>query len=265
LGTVISPVDYIFPDLRLSPINNRSYKTNDIVHRNIIVYGAQASGKTEFIRAYSEKLAEKYGAKQTLNIKSRFFPRLIKSVGVWPRAVNHFNWEDSTLKKQKDEELAAFYNVRNLYWSKTGINKGIIITSSNVHDLFGIKKQLRSSVDATFFRSLPTDRYDVGVAKDMLGENNFDTFNNIIKRRDAEPKLKSITYYNIRGETGFVDWDLAKNNHVIDLDPKQDVLTVSRPAPLWGRMFVNGLLIAVIIIAVAMTYVIITKVVPILW
>src|SRR5207245_6192720 len=131
--------------------------------------------------------------------------------------------------------------------------------------LFGIKKQLRSSVDATFFRSLPTDRYDVGVAKDMLGENNFDTFNNIIKRRDAEPKLKSITYYNIRGETGFVDWDLAKNNHVIDLDPKQDVLTVSRPAPLWGRMFVNGLLIAVIIIAVAMTYVIITKVVPILW
>ena len=94
-----------------------------------------------------------------------------------------------------------------------------------MHDLFGIKKKLRSSVDGIFFRSLPTNKYDISVAKDYLGEDKFNEFADIIKRRDKEPKLKAITYYNIRGEVGRLEWDLAKNNHIFDMDTRKDILS----------------------------------------
>jgi len=216
--------EYLFPELKLNQPRTRDYITNDIIHRNILVFGAQASGKTEFVRCLAEKYVEKYGAGKATTILSRFFPRLIKMIGMIKSPVQLYVWEDSTLKKIKLEEIAAFFNVRNLYWSKTGINEGIIITINNVHDLFALKKQMRSSVDALFFRGLPTNKYDMKAAKDWLGEDKFNEFLDIIKRRDKEPKLKAFTYYNIRGEVGRVEWDLAKNNHVLDLDSPKDIL-----------------------------------------
>ena len=217
-------IDYVFPELKLNQPKARPYETNDIMHRNIVIFGAQASGKSEFIRCLAEKFAEKYGSNKTITILSRFFPRLISSIGLIKVPVQMYVWGDSTLKKQKDDELAAFFNIRNLYWAKTGIREGYLITVNNMHDLFGIKKKMRSSVDAIFFRSLPTNKYDIRVAQDYLGEDKYNEFLDIIKRRDSEPKLKSITYYNIRGDVGRVEWDLAKNNHVIDIDTKKDIL-----------------------------------------
>jgi hypothetical protein len=133
-------------------------------------------------------------------------------------------WEDASLKRQKDEELAAFFNVRHIYSARTGIYKGVLITANVTHDLFAIKKKIRSSVDCIFFRSLPSDDYDKRIAKDILGEDNYSKFADIIKKRDSDPSLMGITYYNIRGEVGFVNWDLAKQDYILDVDtlPKQD-------------------------------------------
>jgi len=217
--------EYLFPELKLNQPRTRAYETNDIMHRNIIVYGSQASGKTEFIRGFAEKLIEKYGKDKAVTILSRFFPKLIRSIGLIKTPVQMYVWEDSTLKKQRDEEFAAFFNIRNLYWARTGVKEGYLITVNNMHDLFGIKKKLRSSVDGIFFRSLPTNKYDISVAKDYLGEDKFNEFADIIKRRDKEPKLKAITYYNIRGEVGRLEWDLAKNNHIFDMDTRKDILS----------------------------------------
>src|SRR5437899_7392882 len=106
-------LEYLFPAVP-NGNNNRPYNTNDILHRNIVVYGAQASGKTEFNRALAEKYVEKYGEDEVAALLSRLFPRLIKSVGaVRDRPVQLFVWEDASLKKQRDEELAAFFNVRH--------------------------------------------------------------------------------------------------------------------------------------------------------
>jgi hypothetical protein len=144
--------------------------------------------------------------------------------------VQMFVWEDASLKPQRDAELAAFFNVRHIYSARTGIYKGVLITANVTHDLFAIKKKIRSSVDGIFFRSLPTDDYDKRIARDILGEDNYNRFADIIRRRDSDPSLMGITYYNIRGEVGFVNWDLAKQDYVIDVD----TLPSSKPRSPFG-------------------------------
>src|SRR5436853_7774130 len=161
-------IDYLFPVIP-NGNNNRPYKTNDIIHRNVLVFSAQGQGKSEFCRALAEKYVERYGKDNVAALLSRLFPRLIKSVGaVRDRPVQLFIWEDASLKKQRDEELAAFFNVRHIYQARTGQNKAVLITINNTHDLFAIKKKLRSSVYAIFFRGLHTDDYDIRIAKAYL-------------------------------------------------------------------------------------------------
>src|SRR5438477_584073 len=101
---------YGMPELIINKAEQKSYVTNDVLHRNILVYGAQGQGKSEFIRALAEKLAEKY-PNESVSILSRYFPKLINAVGVVPnKPIQMYVWEDATLKKQKDNELAAFFN-----------------------------------------------------------------------------------------------------------------------------------------------------------
>ena len=224
-------IEYIFPDLKMAnPVNN-GYQTNDIKYKNLIVFGYQGSGKTEFCRILAEKMAEKYTSQKAVTILSRFFPQLIRSVGLVKVPVQTYVWEDSSLKRQSPEELAAFFNVRHIYAARTGLYNGIITTISNVHDLYAVNKKLRSTRDGIFFRSLPTNEFDKRAAKNFLGEDKFKEFEDIIKRRETDPKLMGITYYNIHGEIGRVDWDLAKKNYLIDIDPAGAVINSVLQSP----------------------------------
>src|SRR5947208_6204751 len=91
-------LESLLPDL--TPVVNldKGYITNDIKYRNIMVVGGQGTGKSEFCRAFAEKVAERYGADKSANILSRFFPKLMASVGLVNVPVQVYYWEDSTLK-----------------------------------------------------------------------------------------------------------------------------------------------------------------------
>jgi hypothetical protein len=234
--------------------NGRPYATNDIIHRNIVVYGAQGHGKSEFIRAFAEKLIEKYGESQAITILSRNFPTLISAVGSVKVPVQCYVWEDASLKKQKDEELSAFFNVRHIYAARTGIYKGVIITANVTHDLFAIKKKMRSSVDGIFFRSLPDDDYDRRIAKDILGEDVYNKFAVMVKERDKNPQLMGYTAYNIKGERGFVCWDLAKQNYVLDVDTALPIKTSNSTSSV---MKVIGIMLIVAMVWVIIAYVLV--------
>ena len=87
------------------------------------------------------------------------------------------------------------------------------------------------SLDRSAKQSLPNNEYDARIAKSLIGEDNYKVFQEVIKNRDTDPKLKSITYYNIRGETGFLDWGLARKNYLIDIDTPREIIGYTTPAP----------------------------------
>ncbi len=140
--------------------------SNPIEFRNIMVVGAQGSGKTTSDQALAYGLALKY-----LNEPIYAAIETASLTGLLHYAPKHacsayfLVGADLTLAKIPRSTINAFFQIRHLIWDSSGVQRAIVVTSLESHTLHGMDKNLRTDISMIFLKSVPTNRYDRSTLK----------------------------------------------------------------------------------------------------
>jgi len=72
---------------------------------------------------------------------------------------------DLTLAKIPKAVVQLWFEVRHLIQQATGLRRGIVVTSLESHTMFGLEKNLRTSMTMMFVKTVPTNPYDRSLLK----------------------------------------------------------------------------------------------------
>jgi energy-coupling factor transporter ATP-binding protein EcfA2 len=155
--------NHLLPDSFRVP---RGPDDNAIEYRNVMIMGAQGSGKTTLAQVLALALGRKYGmsnvtfASQVAGVRE-----LLNYATKQPSKAWILVGEDLTLARVPKEDLNQFFQVRHLIQQNTGLNQGLAITAFNSHTFHGIDKNLRDTFDLLILKSVPTNPYDRSILK----------------------------------------------------------------------------------------------------
>jgi DNA-binding transcriptional ArsR family regulator len=166
---------------------------NAIKHVSAVVYGGQGSGKTNTFRYMVREALCRFGPENVNVAYAQFDVKpLIQSVR--DRFVNVLICEDMTMQEQDEEALRDFFNVRHVIRRETGRNTGLVLTLFSVHDLFGLQpKAMRTVSDLVLFRETPFAEYDQSRVRAMVGDELYDEFVEMEKKRATNPLFTGVT------------------------------------------------------------------------
>ncbi|SRR6266566_74942 len=225
----LSPLDSVdFADVlgSLFPVNlrvARNTSDNAIEYRNIMLLGAQGSGKTTTAQALAWALGQKYGITNTVfAIQIAGIDRLLSIPTKIPGRCWILAAEDITLARIPKNDINQFFQVRHLIERFTGLREGMAVTILNSHTFHGLDKNLRDTFNALIIKSVPTNPYDRGILKRYFNGLLLDQF----EREWTEDKC--------------LVWTPEHNHGVmvhITPAPNDSIQNVTVRRSLWSRMF----------------------------
>jgi len=136
---------------------------NTVIHRNMVVYGAQGMGKTEFLKYLAYEATERYG-KDKVEAVQGHIDDLVTAVGYLPHPVKLLFADDLTGKKCK--RMSEFFTIGHKFY----MNSGFILTALVIHDFFAIPKPYRNFFNYLVVLNTPTNDYDYNWLKRRVGE-----------------------------------------------------------------------------------------------
>jgi len=139
---------------------------NAIEYRNIMLLGAQGSGKTTTVQSLALALSENYGAKNTVfAIQVAGIDRLLSI----PTKIPARCWISMRRRhhscKAGKSQINRFFQVRHVIAEQTGLREGMCVTIFNTHTFHGLEKNLRDTFNALIIKSVPTNPYDRSILR----------------------------------------------------------------------------------------------------
>ena len=141
---------------------------NNLRHVHGLLLGGQGKGKT----IASDAIASFFGG---TGFRSRNLAALLtlpkEGEGAFtthPALV--LVWEDATLEDVPSSLLRKWYQIRHLFGRRG--STGLVVTVTNIHTFYGLKKDLRTEFDFMLIKSVPTNRNDRSMLRVLIGGDN---------------------------------------------------------------------------------------------
>jgi len=197
------------------------YRTNNIIFRDILVFGFQASGKTETARTIAERLCKYYGTRNVNCVVSeKGNLGLVLRYGLKNKLVNFLFIDNLTLQKVSRETLHQFFKSRMLLEEYYGRRQGYILTLLALHRFFSIPVELRTPMGGIIVKNSSLNPYDRAFIKRLIGEETITLLDKLETERLKKPKLRGLAYFKCRSFSGIVNFKLASKNYLWNIDEK---------------------------------------------
>lgn len=180
---------YLFPTVKeLEHEPNAEYATNNILQRQVLLIGAQGSGKSTSAQQIALQAVIKYG-KENVNACSSMEFELLMEYGIKDCLVNILFFDDATLAKIDSKTVRDFFRIRHLVREYTGRSNGLIITIVGAHRYHSMTKELRSTSNLVLWKSPPTNPYDRSIARNFVGDSGIQLLESIELEKQQDTTL----------------------------------------------------------------------------
>jgi len=184
-----------FPNESIIKAKSLPY-SNNVIFKNIVIYGYPGSGKTTLANSMVEMAVNKYGSR---NVNARMdedggLGKLIDSLD--KKLVNILFSDNTTLVKQDKKVLSDYFKMRNIYKHMFDTNYGYILSIIALHRYHGIPIELRTCLDGIIFRDTSLNPYDRRIIEQFTGDNRLiKVLNGCIEGRIEDKKLMNISIF----------------------------------------------------------------------
>jgi len=218
---------YIFPKLESlpTPIDEND---NPIVHKKIIVFGDQGSGKSILFRSLVAKAVELYGEENVNAVISHRGDSLLNllSWGYDNKPVQIQIADDFTLDNTPEWVLKQYFRSRHIWRAQYKVTHGYILSIFSVHRFMSMSKEIRSGANAVLVKSMSLNPYDNNVIKRYIGDVGVEDLRIIEELSDNNPHLKSFTPYYVRtGRRAILCLPPSKENFITNIVDKRKRLS----------------------------------------
>ncbi len=142
---------------------SRNWGDNAIVHKKLLVVGAQGKGKTTFMQSHALAVrdfanAQFFGAIERASVRAILTDAVREPSTVW-----YFASDDLTLAWIDAMDVNSWYQIRHLIAKHTGLRRGLVVTAMGVHRFHGLDVNLGSEFEQLWVKSLPDRPHDRSV------------------------------------------------------------------------------------------------------
>jgi len=208
---------FIFPSKkRILYTPKTKYETNNVIFKNIILFGFQGSGKTLTAMRIVEEAIKKYGIEKVNAIISEEgdLEELIY-FGLQNKLVNILFADNLTLRKIKEDVLRDYFRIRHLYYERFKQNVGYILSILSVHRFHGkgCPIELRTNMDGLIVKDTSLNPYDYHFIKRMIGEDLLNILKLISEYKNRNPRYKKYSVFVSKYFRGVVSFPIPKHNY----------------------------------------------------
>ena len=208
---------YLYPSMKILEYKpDVKYDTNNIFQRQVLLVGAQRSGKTASVRSIALKAVNTYGQQNVNAIFCRDFEMLLKH-GIEDKYVNILFFDDATLQDVPKNTLRDYFRIRHIVKKITRKSNGLIITVVGTHRYHSMPKELRSTCNLALWKSPPTNPYDRSIAMKFVGDRGINILESIELEKDNDPSLIGICVAYFLGTVGLFITPEPKDNVLREL------------------------------------------------
>jgi len=207
---------------------------NAIVHKKLLIFGDQGSGKTSLAKGIVNEAYKRYGARSVNAVRSsRGQLEKLLAYGFDNKPVQIHIADDFTLDETPRAILKQYFKCRHIWRAQLGAKHGYILSIFNIHRFHSSSKEIRSSANGVLAKSLSLNPYDVSFLKRLLGSDGVEDLKVIEEASETSPKAKGFSVYYIRtGRKGILFLPLASLS-VPDIVSVRDKLTPEERYRRW--------------------------------
>jgi len=188
------------------------YSSNNIIFRNLLIFGGQGAGKTSTVNYIAYEARKKYKSLVNARISEDGDLEALMEYGLRPTLVNILFSDNLTLRPLKKETLMEYFRIRHRFKERFNLNNGYILSIMGVHRIHNIPVELRTNIDGIIVKDSSINPYDRSILKRFLGEASLKILDLIARGRDERPELRDYSFFVGRGISGLLSFPLVKKN-----------------------------------------------------
>ena len=195
-----------------------SYDYNNIIFKNIIIFGYQGSGKTSTANAIASVAVKRYGERNVNAVMSEEGDlNLLMNYGLQDKLVNILFADNLTLRKLNRSELMEYFRIRHKAKNSLGMSNGYILSMLALHRFHSIPVELRTNMDALIVKDSSMNPYDRNILKKFIGKEHLDMLDYISINRDHNPKLKALSIFCNKSIVGVIKLPLCRRSYLSNI------------------------------------------------
>ncbi len=139
---------------------SRRWGDNAIVHRKLLVVGAQGRGKTTFLQSHALAVRDTMNRQFFGALEDAGVSAILNDAVKEPSTVWYFAADNLTLAQLDPLDVNSWYQIRHHISRHTGLRSGLVVTAMGVHRFHGLDVNLGSEFDQLWVKSLPDRPHD---------------------------------------------------------------------------------------------------------
>ena len=218
---------YIFPNINtFNKVPSESYDTASKL-KAIILSGDIGSGKSTLARKFSEIAVNKYGIE---NVNSIISTNIEDAVlyGLDNKLVQLQIIEDFTLKKETNEMVRLYLQIRKIWKNIYNKPNGLIISIFNLHRFHSSIKEIRGTSKAFIARTDSLSEYDHNFINRMLQLEGSDSLK-VLEEAETIGNIEELKNYSLcrtrTGVIGLLNYPPPQINYVVDVNVLKEKYT----------------------------------------
>jgi hypothetical protein len=191
-------IEYFFPEKSLIKYKNpRIPYANNVIFKNLIMYGFPGSGKTVLANSLVGIALDKYG-KRNVNARISEEGDLTSLLNrcLEPKLINILFSDNTTLVKQDKQTLIDYFRMRNIFYDRFKRSNGYIFSILSLHRFHSIPIELRTCMDGLLIRDTSLNPYDKNILKNFIGNEELFKFMELCSdKRIKQRNLMNISIF----------------------------------------------------------------------
>lgn len=217
---------FIFPTKRAINYTPKvNYDSNNIIFKNLIIYGFQGSGKTSLVNSLVKIAIKKYGEHNVNAVMSEHGNlEMLMHFGLRPCLVNILFADNLTLRKLSRETLMDYFKIRHKFREKFGLNNGYILSILSLHRFHGIPVELRTTTHGLIVKDSTMNPYDRAILEKFIGKEFLSFLDNISSEREKDPSLKEYAVFVNPSIKGLIKIPICKEMYIKEIGNYIDLI-----------------------------------------